>query len=104
MLMRLSYDIRMAVRQLTRQPAFAAVVILTLALGIGANTAVFSVVDGLLVRPLPYREPDQLGFLWTKLEWIGVPRAWMSGGHIGQLQRRRRRSPTSSRSAPSKRS
>jgi putative ABC transport system permease protein len=87
MLTRLAYDIRMAVRQLTRQPAFAAVVIVTLALGIGANTAVFSVVDGLLVRPLPYREPGQLGFLWTRLEWIGVPRAWMSGGHIAQLQR-----------------
>jgi putative ABC transport system permease protein len=87
MLTRLLYDIRTAVRQLARQPAFAAVVIVTLALGIGANTAVFSVVDGLLVRPLPYRDPGQLGFLWTRLEWIGVPRAWMSGGHIAQLQR-----------------
>jgi putative ABC transport system permease protein len=87
MLMRFTYDLRMAFRQLTRQPAFAFIVILTLALGIGVNTAVFSVVDGLLVRPLPYREPDQLGFMWTKLEWIGVPRAWMSGGHIALLQR-----------------
>jgi putative ABC transport system permease protein len=87
MLMRFTYDLRMALRQLTRQPAFAAVVILTLALGIGANTAVFSVVDALLVRPLPYREPDQLGFLWTKLEWVGVPRAWIAGGHIALLQR-----------------
>jgi putative ABC transport system permease protein len=87
MLTRLVYDIRSAGRQLVRQPAFAAVVVLTLALGIGANTAVFTVVDGLLVRPLPYRDPGQLGFLWTRLEWIGVPRAWMSGGHIAQLQR-----------------
>jgi predicted permease len=85
--MRITYDVRMAMRQLTRQPGFTSVVIFTLALGIGANSAVFSVVDGWLVRPLPYHEPQQLGFLWTRLEWIGVPRAWMSGGHIAQLQR-----------------
>jgi putative ABC transport system permease protein len=87
MLTRFAYDLRMAVRQAIRQPGFSLIVIFTLALGIGANAAVFSVVDGVLVKPLPYRDPDQLGFLWTKLEWIGVPRAWVSGGHAAILQR-----------------
>ena len=87
MMLRFAYDLRAALRQAARQPGFAAVVILTLALGFGANTAVFSVVDAVLVRPLPYRDADRLGFLWTKLEWIGVPRAWIAGGHIALLER-----------------
>jgi putative ABC transport system permease protein len=53
-------DLRYAVRLLHRQPAFAAVVVTTLALGIGANTTIFSVVDSVLIRPLPYRDPERL--------------------------------------------
>ena len=53
-------DLRLAVRSLARHPAFSAVAVLTLALGIGANTAVFTLVDGVMLSPLPFDEPDEL--------------------------------------------
>src|SRR4051812_22303762 len=53
-------DARYALRTLAKNPAFSAIVILILAIGIGANTAMFSVVDCILLRPLPFREPERL--------------------------------------------
>jgi putative ABC transport system permease protein len=53
-------DVRLALRRLSRSPGYSVIVVATLGLGIGANTAVFSVVDGLLLRPLPYAHPDRL--------------------------------------------
>ena len=53
-------DLRLAVRSLLRRPGFTVVAVLTVGLGIGANTAVFTLVDGVLLRPLPLPEPDEL--------------------------------------------
>src|SRR4029453_11778846 len=56
--------IRFAIRGFWRQPGFTAIVVVTLALGIGANTAIFSVVNALLLRPLPFTEPEKLMEVW----------------------------------------
>jgi putative ABC transport system permease protein len=72
-------DLKFAFRQLTKNPGFTAVVVLTLALGIGANTAIFSVVNGLMLKPLPYPESDRLVALWERDPQHGIEQERVSG-------------------------
>src|SRR5262245_53233465 len=65
-------DLRFAWRNAIRRPAFTLLVVLTLALGIGVNSAVFALLDAVLVRPLPYRDPSSLVFMWQTLPRLNV--------------------------------
>lgn len=71
-------DIRYAVRSLLRAPVFTVITILTLALGIGANTAIFSIVNGVILRPLGYSKPEQLMYLTTRFPAFGFDQFWVS--------------------------
>jgi putative ABC transport system permease protein len=74
----LRQDLRHAFRSLLRAPAFSVVTILTLALGIGANTAIFSIVNGVILRPLGYPKPEQLMYLTTQFPAFGFDQFWVS--------------------------
>ncbi len=86
-------DLRYAWRTLRKAPGLTAVVVVTLALGIGANTAIFSVVHALLLKPLPYRNADRLAFIWldrtvtsATLSGLGYPRGPLSGPDLRNLR------------------
>ena len=81
-------DLRYGIRMLRKSPGFSAVVILTLALGIGANTALFSVVDAILLRPLPFRQPEQLVSVKEDLPGVNLTNAGMSQPELDDFQRR----------------
>src|SRR5262245_33604954 len=71
-------DVRDAFRGFARHPGFAAAAVLSLAVGIGANTAIFSVTSALLLRPLPYPDPGQLVILWNRSPGLGITEDWFS--------------------------
>src|SRR5512145_1171561 len=73
----LRQDLRYAVKSLLRAPGFAIVTILTLALGIGANTAIFSIVNGVILRPLGYPKPEQLMYLTTQFPAFDLDQFWV---------------------------
>ncbi len=83
-------DLRGALRQLRRSPGFAAAVVLTLALGIGANTAAFSAVHAVLLRPPPYADPDRLVLLWHRADATGSNRLRISASDVAQYRERSR--------------
>jgi putative ABC transport system permease protein len=80
-------DLRYALRQLAKSPGFTVVAVLTLALGIGANTAVFSLINALLVRPLPYQQPSRLVLIWERFAAMGLERIPVSPAEYLDLEK-----------------
>ena len=79
-------DLRYALRTLRRNAVLSAVILASLGIGIGANSAIFSVVDALLLRPLPYPHADRLASVWLHSPGIGILRDWPSPGQYIDLQ------------------
>ena len=78
-------DVRFALRGLRHAPGFAAAAILTLALGMGATTAIFSVIRAVLLSPLPYAEPDRRVMIWSR--WKDFDKTWLATGEIVDYRR-----------------
>jgi predicted permease len=83
-------DVTYAVRTLAKSPVYAAITILTLALGIGANTAIFSVVNGVLLKPLPYPRPERLAFITSTFPRLGFDKFWISVPEWAEFKERTR--------------
>jgi predicted permease len=79
-------DLRYGARMLLKNPGLTLVIILSLAIGIGANTAIFSVTSALLLKPLPYPHADRLAILWLRSPGIGIPQDWPSPGQYHDIK------------------
>ncbi len=75
----------MRLRTMRKTPGLTLVIVLSLAIGIGANTAIFSVVNALLLKPLPYPQSDRLVELWLRSPGLGIPRDWPSPGQYTDI-------------------
>src|SRR6201982_1796023 len=71
-------DLRYALRALAKNPGFSIAAILSLAIGIGANTSIFSITSALLLRPLPYKGASQIVILWNRSPGLGITQDWFS--------------------------
>src|SRR4029079_19823618 len=84
----LRQDVKGAVRNLWKSPGFAVAALITLALGIGATSAIFSVVKAVLLTDLPYAHPEQRVMIWSK--WISFDKTWVADQEIVDYRRRSR--------------
>ncbi len=82
----LGRDVRHGLRLLRRSPGFTAVAILTLALGIGANTAIFSLINAVLLQPLPFVDPERLVIVWEDLSFAGFPHNTPSAANYADIK------------------
>jgi hypothetical protein len=82
----LRQDVRYAWRTLGQNRAYAAVSILTLAIAIGSSATMFGVMNGVLLKPLPFPRPDKLFQIWDNLDWVGVPEAWVTGPEVASMR------------------
>jgi putative ABC transport system permease protein len=80
-------DFKYAIRSFVQRPLFTAVIVLTLALGIGSNVAMFSVANAVLLRALPYDHPEELALVWTRLQATNVERSLVSGPDFADYQK-----------------
>jgi predicted permease len=78
-------DLRYAMRSFAKTPGLTALIVLSLAIGIGANTAIFSITSTLLLKPLPYPAPDRIAILWLRSPGIGIPQDWPSPGQYHDI-------------------
>ena len=74
----LAQDVRFALRSFAAHRGFAAAAIVSLAIGVGANSAIFSVASALLLRPLPYRDASRLAILWSRSPGLGIAEDWFA--------------------------
>ena len=81
-------DLRFALATFRRSPGFALAAILSIGIGIGANTAIFSVTNALLFRPLPYPEPDRLAILWNRSPGLNITEDWFSTAQYFDIRTR----------------